>query len=427
LRRGQWPDSTRIRPEEFVNALAYNDPPPADGQAIALAQEQARHPFAHNRNLLRLSLQTASAGRSSRQPLNLTLLLDTSGSMERPDRQQTVSVALNALADALRPGDTVSLLGFALAPRLYIGGADGPAAAGELRRIARDGIPPEGGTNLETALDAACNQNRNTRSPASLNRVVLLTDGAANLGDANPETLAAIVEKNKKQGITLDCYGIGFDGYNDAMLETLARAAHGRYAWISNPDEARSGFAQKLAGALRVAAQNVKVQVEFNPARVVSYRLSGYEKHRLSREDFRDNTVAAAELGAAESGTAVYTFETRPDADGGAGDAGIVRVRYQDPATGDYHERAWNIPHDPAAPAFDQAAPGVQLAATAALLAEHLADTASPSPSASASASGGVPLAALAAGLRQALAAHGAFPANAQLLAMLEEAARLER
>ncbi|EIP96461.1 uncharacterized protein containing a von Willebrand factor type A (vWA) domain [Opitutaceae bacterium TAV1] len=418
LRRGQWPDSTRIRPEEFVNALAFNDPPPADGQAVALTQEQARHPFAHNRNLLRLSVQTASAGRSSRQPLNLTLLLDTSGSMERADRQETVAVALNALADALRPGDTVSLLGFALRPTLYIDAASGPAAAGMLRHIARDGIPPEGGTNLEIALAEACSKNAATRAAGSLNRVVLLTDGAANLGDANPETLAAIVEKYKKTGIGIDCYGIGFDGYNDAMLETLARAGYGRYAWLNNPADARDDFAGKLAGALQVAAQNVKVQIEFNPARVGVYRLLGYEKHLLRKEEFRDNTVAAAELGAAESGTAVYTVETRSDADGGMGELGVARVRYQDPATGEYHESEWSIPYDPAAPAFDQAAPGVRLAATAALFAETLAGD----PDAQA-----VSLPALATGLRQVLAAHGAFPANRQLLTLLEEAARLER
>ncbi|AHF93495.1 von Willebrand factor A [Opitutaceae bacterium TAV5] len=418
LRRGQWPDSTRIRPEEFVNALAFNDPPPADGQAVALTQEQARHPFAHNRNLLRLSVQTASAGRSSRQPLNLTLLLDTSGSMERVDRQETVAVALNALADALRPGDTVSLLGFALRPTLYIDAASGPAAAEMLRRIARDGIPPEGGTNLERALAEACSKNAATRAAGSLNRVVLLTDGAANLGDANPETLAAIVEKYKKTGIGIDCYGIGFDGYNDAMLETLARAGYGRYAWLNNPADARDDFAGKLAGALQVAAQNVKVQIEFNPARVGVYRLLGYEKHLLRKEEFRDNTVAAAELGAAESGTAVYTVEARSDADGGMGELGVARVRYQDPATGEYHESEWSIPYDPAAPAFDQAAPGVRLAATAALFAETLAGD----PNAQA-----VSLPALATGLRQVLAAHGAFPANRQLLTLLEEAARLER
>lgn len=420
LQQGRWPEASGIRTEEFVNALAYNDPPPAPGQPVSLTQEQARHPFAHNRNLLRLTLQTASAGRNSRQPLNLTLLLDTSGSMERADRQETVAVALNALADTLRPGDTLNLIGFARTPRLFIDRADGSAAAGQLRQIARDGIPPEGGTNLETALTTASAQILKTRNPATdtLDRIVLLTDGAANLGDANPATLAAIVEANKKQGIGLDCYGIGFDGYNDAMLEQLARAGYGRYAYLNNPGDARADFAQKLAGALQVSAQNVKVQVEFNPARVGSYRLLGYEKHRLRTEDFRDNTVRAAELGAAESGTAIYTVEPRPDSAGGAGELGVVRVRYQDPRTQDYHETSWIIPYDPSTPAFADAAPGLQLAASAALFAEKLqnADTAQ-----------AVSLPDLLNTLRVANTRQGAFPQNLKLQSMLETADRLNQ
>ncbi len=338
--------------------------------------------------------------------------------MERADRQETVSAALSTLADTLRPGDTLNLLGFARTPRLLIGGADGPAAAAQLRQIARDGIPPEGGTNLETALNAAGIQTAATRTPAAQNRIVLLTDGAANLGDADPATLAAIVEKQKKLGITLDCYGIGYDGYNDAMLEHLARAAHGRYAYLNTPADALDDFAQKLAGTLQVAAQNVKIQVEFNPARVVTYRLLGYEKHRLRTEDFRDNTVLAAELGAAESGTAIYTVEPRPDSAGGSGELGIVRVRYQDPRTLDYHETGWIIPYDPAAPAFTDAAPGLQLAAAAALFAEKLQNVETAQTTS---------LPALAAVLRAANARQGAFAQNLRLQTMLEEAARLDR
>jgi Mg-chelatase subunit ChlD len=413
LNQNRWPDKTSLRTEEFVNAVKYNDPPPAQNEAVALTQEQVRHPFAHNRDLLRLSVQTASAGRNFRQPLNLTVLLDTSGSMTRADRQEIVEVALQALADNLHPNDTVSVIGFSRHPRLLVDRVNGSMGAAQLRTLAGR-IPPEGGTNLETALLAAYEKSRSVQTPGVQSTIVLLTDGAANLGDASPETLAHIISQNKKLGIGLNCYGIGFDGYNDAMLETLARTGNGRYAYLNNADEARNDFAAKLAGALQVAAQNVKVQVEFNPARVGAYRLMGYEKHRLKKEEFRDNSVAAAELGAAESGTAVYSIEVKPD---GVGDVGVVRVRYQEPTTGDYKEREWNIPYSPAVPAFKDAAPGIQLAATAALLAEKLEGT---------EQSQAISLQTLGKYLKETDNALSVFPENRKLQSMVEAAIRLE-
>ena len=141
------------------------------------------------------------------------------------------------------------------------------------------------------------------------NRVVLLTDGAANLGEVNPEAFKPWVESNRKQGIALDCFGVGWEGYDDTTLETLSRSGGGRYGFINTPEEAATGFAGQLAGALRVAASDVKVQVEFNPDRVMSYRQIGYAKHQLTKEQFRDNSVAAAQIGAAESGNGLYTVE----------------------------------------------------------------------------------------------------------------------
>ena len=120
------------------------------------------------------------------------------------------------------------------------------------------------------------------------------------------------VEAQRKQGIALDCFGIGWEGYNDDLLEVLTRNGDGRYGFINTPEEAATDFAAQLAGALRVAASDVKVQVEFNPARVISYRQIGYAKHQLTKEQFRDNTVAPAQIGAAEAGNALYIVEVNP-------------------------------------------------------------------------------------------------------------------
>ena len=168
------------------------------------------------------------------------------------------------------------------------------------------------------------------------NRVVLLTDGAANLGDVQPDSLKQKVEAHRQQGVALDCFGIGWEGYNDDLLEVLTRNGDGRYGFINTPEEATTEFAAQIAGALHVAASDVKVQVEFNPKRVTSYRQIGYAKHQLTKEQFRDNTVDAAEIAAQEAGNALYTVEINPrgrrlDCDGaralqGAGHGGVSRA-----------------------------------------------------------------------------------------------------
>jgi hypothetical protein len=221
-----------------------------------------------------------------------------------------------------------------------LGGRRAGDKAGEV--AARVGeITPQGGTNIATALDLGYRTALKHYQPGSINRVVLLTDGAANLGDVKPDALKQKVEAHRKQGIALDCFGIGWEGYDDQILEALSRNGDGRYGFINTPEEAATEFAGQLAGALRVAASDVKVQVEFNPRRVTAYRQIGYAKHQLKKEQFRDNTVDAAEIGAAESGNALYVVEVNPR---GEGDLATVRVRFKVPGTSDYREHEWPVP-----------------------------------------------------------------------------------
>jgi hypothetical protein len=184
-----------------------------------------------------------------------------------------------------------------------------------------------------------------------------------------PEQLATRIEELRQRGIAFDACGVGLDGLDDGILEALTRKGDGRYYVLNSPDDAGGGFAQKLAGAFRPAAENVKVQVHFNPARVATYRLIGFEQHRLKEQDFRNDKVDAAELAAEEAGVALYQFEPLSQ---GEGDVGEVFVRFRDPATGAMVERSWAIPYEPRAAAFDRAAPSLQLAGIAALLAEKL-------------------------------------------------------
>jgi len=367
LAKGSMPDPERIRAEEFYNAFDYNDPSPAPGEEVACRIEQCANPFVQQRDLVRIALKVAAAGRAAGQPLRLTILLDTSGSMEREDRAASVGRALRTLASLLGPNDRISLIGFARTPRLLAEQVPGDQADKLVELAAR--TPSEGGTNLEQALALASELALKQFLPAAQNRIVLLTDGAANLGNADPARLARQIEKTRQQGVSFDACGVGANGLNDEMLEALTRKGDGRYYFLNRAEDADAGFARQLAGALRPAAENVKVQVVFNPARVSQYRLIGFEKHLLKKEDFRNDKVQAAELSAEEAGVAVYQVETLPE---GEGELGEVFVRFRDPANGMMVERSWTMSYDAKAPAFDQASPSMQLAATAALLAERL-------------------------------------------------------
>jgi Mg-chelatase subunit ChlD len=334
---------------------------------VAFTWEHARSPFAQDRELLRFGIKTAAQGRQGGRPLNLVLLLDRSGSMERADRVEIMREALRVLAGQLQPQDKLSLITFARTARLWAEGVSGSQAGPVVERVAS--ITPEGGTNLEDALNLAYQTALKHFLQGGINRVVLLTDGAANLGDVNPGALKTKVELYRTRGIALDCFGIGWEGFNDNLLEVLSSSGDGRYGFLNTPEEASSGFAAQLAGALRVAASDVKVQVEFNPRRVSAYRQVGYATHQLTKEQFRDNTVDAAEIGAAESGNALYVVQVNRS---GQGDIGVVRVRYKTPATGQIHEQEWPVPYTGNSVALEQASPTLRLLATAGAFGEWL-------------------------------------------------------
>jgi Mg-chelatase subunit ChlD len=367
LEKGVMPEPATVRSEEFINALDYRDSEPPPGTPIGFTWERARYPFAHNRDLLRFSVKTAAQGRQPGRPLNLVLLLDNSGSMERADRVRIVREALRVLAGQLQPQDKLSVIAFARTARLWADGVSGAQAGQAVEQVS--GLTPEGGTNLEDAMNLGYQTALRHYLADGVNRIVLLTDGAANLGNVDSSALKQKVETHRKQGVALDCFGIGWEGLNDDLLEVLSRNGDGRYGFINTPEEAATGFAGQLAGALHVAASDVKVQVEFNPRRVTAYRQIGYAKHQLTKQQFRDNTVDAAEIAAAESGNALYVVETNPNGDGVLA---VVRVRYKVPGTVEYREQEWPVPFTGNSVPLEQASPALRLAATASAFSEWL-------------------------------------------------------
>lgn len=368
LQNNMLPEAGSIRTEEFINAFQYRDPEPAAGRAVSFNWERARYPFAHDRDVMRLAIRTAAQGREIGRPLNLVLLLDNSGSMERADRVAILRSMLAQLGQQLKPQDRVSVITFARTPQLRV---DGMLATSTNGWILALGDPtPEGGTNLEEALKLAHNTCARHFLSGGVNRVVLITDGAANLGEINAEVLTKEVAAARQRGMALDCFGVGWEGFNDDMLATLSRHGDGRYGFVNSEVEASTEFSARLAGSLRVAASDVKVQVQFNPERVRVWRQMGYARHQLTAQQFRDNTVDAAELGAAEAGQALYLIQVN---ESGSGAIGVVRVRYRVPASGQYVEQEWEIPHDRNVPTLDRAAASLRLSASAGAFAEWLA------------------------------------------------------
>jgi Mg-chelatase subunit ChlD len=360
LNRGEFPTPTIIKVEQFYNAVDYGDPAPS-GDAIAAKIEQSAHPLIPGRNLVRIGVKTASAGRSAAQPLHLTLLIDQSGSMVRDDRSAALEKSLADLATLLTDKDRVSVIGFSRTPNLLAEGIPGNRLRDVLNGINREAA--EAGTNLEEALSLAGQIAQRHASPDGGNRIVLFTDGAANLGDADPTRLADKIRTLRQGRVAFDVAGIGADGLNDKLLAELARNGDGRYLLASG------NIASQLAGAFRPAAEDVKVQVRFNPERVSRYKLIGFEEDRLAKEDFRNDAVDAAELASDESAVALYQVELIPD---GKGEIGDMSVRFLDTATGERIERSWTMPYDANTPVFDRAAPSMQLAGLTMLAAEKL-------------------------------------------------------
>lgn len=365
LEKDQRPDPTDIKPEQFYNAVDYGDASPASNEPVAATIEESAHPIIPGRTLVRIALKTGSVGRAASQPLRLTLLVDQSGSMSREDRLTAMNTALKQLGILLTKNDHITVIGFSREAHLLADNLPGDQAT-KLEKLVNQ-TASEGGTNLETALKLAGQLAVRHLAANEQNRIVLFTDGAANLGNADPQRLAQQVTALRQQGVAVDIAGIGTDDLNDQLLSELARHGNGRY-YVAGGDHA-DDLARQLAGAFRPAAENVKVQVHFNPQRVGQYKLIGFEKDRLTTADFRNDAVDAAELAADEAGVALYQVETLPQ---GHGEIGEVSVRFKDSNTGQMVERKWTVPYDSATPSFDRASPSMQLAGLSMLVAQKL-------------------------------------------------------
>jgi Ca-activated chloride channel family protein len=369
LADGNLPDPASVRVEEWLNYFDYGDPAPTRGD-FAIRVEGAPSPFAQGPEyrLLRFNVKARQVKAESRRPAVLTFVIDISGSMARENRLGLVKQALYLLLDQLRPDDRVGLVVFGTHARLLLE----PTNDHEAIRQAVQRLTPEGSTNTEEGLVLGYEvAGRNFRMNAA-NRIILCSDGVANVGRTGPEAILERIGREGRRGIELTTLGFGMGNYNDHLMEQLADKGEGRYAYIDTLEEARRVLVDELTGTLQTVAQNAKAQVEFNPVVVASYRLLGYENRAIANDRFRDDTVAAGQIGAGHGVTALYEIELRKDAPHWEQPVAILHLRYKVPGVGNTTETLRQVGFQDLAPAWEQASPAFRLSTLVAELAEIL-------------------------------------------------------
>jgi Ca-activated chloride channel homolog len=293
-----------VRLEELVNYFSYTYPDRTGKHPFAVTTDVAPCPWAPEHRLVRIGLQAKRIATHDLPPSNLVFLIDVSGSMQSPDKLPLVKQAFRALVQELRAQDRVAIVVYAGAAGLVLPSTSGADKATILESIDRleAGGSTAGGAGLRLAYDVA---RENYRSEGN-NRIILATDGDFNVGVSSDAEMIRLVEARREEGTFLTVLGFGTGNLKDTKMEQMANKGNGHYAYIDNFREAHKVFVREFGGTLFTVAKDVKIQVEFNPARVQAYRLLGYENRILAKEDFADDRKDAGELGAGHSVTALY-------------------------------------------------------------------------------------------------------------------------
>ena len=330
LNKGYLPVAAGVRVEEFVNSLDYGYEPPEAGSnddaPFAVHMEAAPSPWDGGKHILRIGVK-GQEPKVDRKPVHLTFLVDTSGSMTGPDKLDMVKYSLHYVVDHLSPGDTVAIATYAGSTAVLLEATDISEKAAAHRVIDRLGAG--GGTAMNSGMQAAYDLALDSYAPDTENRVVVMSDGDANIGPSSFDTILAGIEGYAGQGITLSTIGFGMGDYQDVMMEQLANQGDGNYFYIDDYGEAEEVFGERLSGNMVTIARDVKLQVEFNPDAVYAYRLIGYENRDIADHDFRNDKVDAGEIGAGHTVTALYEVSLKKDAR--SQELATVRVRAKKP------------------------------------------------------------------------------------------------
>lgn len=348
LNGGRLPPRDAVRVEELVNYFPYDYPAPAAGHPFSVGTELTRAPWNPEHLLLRVGVKAVEANVAAMPPANLVFLVDVSGSMNSPDKLPLVQATLQLLVSQLRAQDRVALVVYA--GRTAVELPTTPGSEKEKIRAAISRLTAGGSTAGEAALRLAYSEARAGFIKGGINRILLATDGDFNVGISDIDQIKDMVARQRESGISLTTLGFGTGNYQEALMEQVADAGNGNYSYIDSLDEGRKVLVEELSSTFNTVAKDVKIQVEFNPAQVAEWRLIGYENRVLKEEDFRNDQIDAAEVGAGKSVTALYEitpvgaatlhgerrYGDKPATatPAKAGELGFLRVRYQPPQGG---------------------------------------------------------------------------------------------
>ncbi|WP_457787411.1 vWA domain-containing protein [Pseudomonas sp. PL-6] len=385
LNGGQLPPKDAVRLEELVNYFPYAYPLPRGDAPFGVGTELAVTPWNPDTRLLRIAIKASDRSVDELPPANLVFLVDVSGSMQRREGLPLVQGTLKLLVEQLRPQDRVSLVTYAGASQVVLESTSGADKAAI--RAAIDQLTAGGSTAGESGIQLAYRQASKHLIDGGINRILLATDGDFNVGISDFDSLKQLAADKRKSGVSLTTLGFGVDNYNERLMEQLADAGNGNYAYIDNLREARKVLVDQLGSTLATVASDVKLQLEFNPAEVSEYRLLGYENRALKREDFSNDKVDAGEIGAGHTVTALYEivpaggkgwleplrYQTASQATGQRGELAWLRIRYKAPGEASSRLLERPIARDEAKPVA-AASEDLRFAAAVAAFAQQLKD-----------------------------------------------------
>jgi len=329
INEGNLPTKAQIRTEEFVNYFKSDVAAPTSGVfAIHTDLAASRYSTDTTRQMLRVVVRGKDMSKVERPRMNLTFVVDVSGSMREQMRLEMVKTAIRLLVTQLTPYDRIGIVKFSTDASVVLPLTN--VSEREKIELAIAPLQPEGSTNSNAGLELGYGMALGGIDSEATNRVVFLSDGVANVGETDPAKIAERVKPMREKGIYLNTIGVGMNNHNDVLLEQLADKADGMCTYIDTADEAKKQLVDNFSGAFQPIARDVKIQVEFDASQVLRYRLLGYENRAIADADFRNDKVDAGELGAGHQVTGLYEIERQ----GIAGDdkpLATVHVRWKEP------------------------------------------------------------------------------------------------
>lgn len=304
INNGQRPPKDAVRIEEMINYFDYDYRQPQGEHPFEVITEISTAPWNLQHKLVHIGLQGKRIATEKLPPSNLVFLIDVSGSMDEPNKLPLLKTSFKMLVEQLRPQDHVAIVVYAGAAGLVLD----PTSGGDKKRIieALDRLEAGGSTAGGAGINLAYAVAKEHFKPNGNNRIILATDGDFNVGESSNASMERLVEEKRKAGIFLTVLGFGMGNYKDSKMEILADKGNGNYAYIDNLSESRKVLVNEFGGTLFTIAKDVKLQIEFNPAKVKAYRLIGYENRVLKSEDFNNDKKDAGELGSGHTVTALY-------------------------------------------------------------------------------------------------------------------------